>query len=67
MAKASFGMLMETFTRANGKMTKPMAMVCMCMSMARSTRGSGKMTCRMAMVWSPGQMAVNMKVAIKKA
>lgn len=47
MEKVNFGMLMETFLMANGKMIKLMVMACILIKTGLSMKAIGRMTCKM--------------------
>jgi len=66
MVRDNSGMLMETSTKAIGKMTKLMALVFTSMLMEQSTLVNGKMTCSMEVDKRRGQMAPSMKENIGK-
>ena len=56
MEKASFGMLMVTFSKESGKRTKPTGMEFICMSMEPSMRAIGKTICNMGRARRRGLM-----------
>lgn len=47
MEKVNFGMLMETFLTANGKMIKLMVMACILIKTGLNMKAIGRMTCKM--------------------
>jgi len=66
MAKGSFGMPMEMYTKVSGRKIKRMDTVFMYTSMALNMMVTGKMICKMVKVLSLGVMAVNTKAVIKR-
>jgi len=66
MVPVNSGMLMEMFTRDNGKTTKQMDTEFTSMLMEPNTKDIGKTIFRMALVLRAGQTAQNIKVATKK-
>lgn len=66
MAKANFGMLMETFMKEIGKTIKQTVMEFTCMLTVQGMRDTGKMIFKMDMELKAGLMAANMKVLTGK-
>lgn len=65
--RESFGMLMVTTLRENGRMTKQMDTVHIYIPMGPSMRASGKKTCRMGLAQKHGLMAQNIMGSIRWA
>ena len=66
MDRANSGMQMVTYTKANGRKTKPTVMVSILMSMVLSMRATGETICKTAPALSHGPMALATREAIKR-
>ena len=64
-ARESSFMLMVTFTKVNGTVTRPTAMALIIMSMAQSTKACGSKTCSTVKAWRHGLTVQNMKETMK--